>query len=68
VSAIADALRALWELFVEDATFTLAIVICLAVAYVLSVTGGVAPTWRGGILFLLLAFALVENVWRSARR
>ena len=67
MSAITTALAEVWGLFVEDATFTLAIVACLIGAWLVAPVLGIAPAWRGALLFVLLAIALVENVWRSAR-
>ena len=61
------ALRELWGLFVEDASFTIAILICIALAVV--VLPRVADEhWRGPILFGALSLILFENVRRSARR
>ena len=67
MNALTAALRELWGLFVEDWTFTLAIVLCLVLAMFLAPALGLSPKWRGGALFVLLAVALLENVWRSAR-
>jgi hypothetical protein len=54
-------------LFVEDASFTVAIVVCLLLAaFVIPVTP-LAATWRGPALFAMLAVVLLENVYRSAR-
>ena len=61
------AVRELWGLFVEDASFTVAILVCIAfAAFVLPRV--VDQHWRGPILFVALALALFENVRRSARR
>lgn len=68
MSAISSAIRELSGLFVEDASFTAAIGACLLVAYFVFPALGVDPIWRGTALFGLLALALFENVWRSARR
>ena len=68
MSAIASALRELWGLFVEDASFTIAIAAALLIAYFLFPSVSIRPEWRGAAMFALLALVLVENVWRSARR
>lgn len=67
MNQIASALRELWGLFVEDWTFTVAIVACLGIA-VVAFPNLVAPVWRGPLLFGLLAIALIENCARVARR
>lgn len=68
MSAVAAALKELWGLFVEDASFTIAIIVTLIVsAFVFPVTY-LRPAWRGIALFLLLAIVLLENVRRSARK
>ena len=61
------ALRELWGLFVEDARFTLALVVVLAAALVVEPMLHLPTGSRGPLLFLLLAIALVENVLHSAR-
>jgi hypothetical protein len=67
MSALATALRELWGLFVEDASFSFGILACLALAiYIFPRAIGTA--WRGPLLFALLAIVLVENVYRSARK
>ena len=57
-----------WGLFVEDVSFTVAIVACLVLAWLVMPAFAVSAPWRGVILFLLLAGALIENVWRTAGR
>ena len=66
MNAIVAGLRELWGLFVEDASFTDAIAVCLLLAYLGTPAAGIAPVWRGVVLFVLLAAALIENVWRTA--
>lgn len=68
MSTIGRALAELWGLFVEDASFTLAIALCVIVAYFIFPVLAIRLEWRGAAMFALLAIALVENVWRSARR
>ena len=68
MNAIMGAFKELWGLFVEDASFSVAIAGCIAVAWLMHTMAIGAPVWRGVIFFLLLAVALVENVWRTARR
>ena len=62
-----SALRELWGLFVEDARFTLALVVVLAAVLVVEPMLHLPNGLRGPLLFLLLAVALVENVLHSAR-
>ena len=61
-------LRELWGLFVEDGTLTIGIVACVLVAVFVLARVPLASQWRGGLLFLLLAAVLLENVARTARR
>lgn len=58
----------IWGLFVEDWTFTMGMVIAIAIAIFVFPYIGLAPEWRGVTLFAILAFVLLENVLRSARR
>jgi hypothetical protein len=67
VKAVAAALRELWGLFVEDASLTVAIAVCIALAAFMA-REGVAPQFCGPLLFLALALVLLENSYRSARR
>ena len=60
-------MKAIWELFVEDPTFTLGIIICLIIAAFALPHLPIANSWRGPILFVMLAAVLLENVARSAR-
>jgi hypothetical protein len=68
VSALASALREVWGLFVDDASFTVGILICLVLA--IYVFPHIVPSaeWRGPLLFGVLGIVLVENVYRSARK
>ena len=66
MKTLLDLLRELWGLFVEDASFTIGILICIAIAaFVLPHV--VRADWRGPVFFALLALALLENCRRSAR-
>ena len=67
MSAIATALRELWGLFVEDASFTVGILAVLGLAMFVVPRLGVSGSWKGPLVFLALAIILVENVVRSAR-
>jgi hypothetical protein len=68
VNAVATALRELWGLFVEDASLTLGILVCLVIAAFAFPALGLRDAWRGPVLFVLLAIVLLENVRRSARQ
>jgi hypothetical protein len=61
-------LREVWSLFVEDASLTAGILLCVALARYLLPTTGLPAFWRGPLLFLMLACMLLENVYRSTRR
>jgi len=65
VNAVATALRQLWGLFVEDASFTLGILGSLVIAAFTFPALGVRDAWRGPALFVVLALVLLENVRRS---
>ncbi len=68
MNALTTALREVWGLFVEDASFTVGILVCLALA-IFVFPRVVPPTdLRGPLLFLLLGIVLLENVYRSARK
>jgi uncharacterized membrane protein YqjE len=67
MSAIGRAISELWGLFVEDASLTVAIALCVLLAWFIFPVLGIRLEWRGAAMFALLAIALVENVWRSAR-
>lgn len=58
----------LWGLFVEDASFTIGIVVCIIVAISVLPRLPIPPLWRGATLFAILALVLVENVLRAARK
>ena len=66
VSIVTTALRELWGLFVEDGSFTIGIVACIAIAIVILPRVAIPPEWRGVALFMILALVLLENVRRSA--
>lgn len=68
MNALTGAAMELWGLFVEDASFTVAIVACLVFARLVVPVFNVSAPWRGAVLFVLLAAALIENVWRTAGR
>jgi hypothetical protein len=65
VNAVATALRQLWGLFVEDASFTLGILGSLVIAAFGFPALGQRDAGRGPALFVLLAVVLLENVRRS---
>lgn len=67
MNALVTALREVWGLFVEDASFTIGIVLVLALAIFVLPHLGVAAYWRGPLVFMVLAVVLFENVHRSAR-
>lgn len=68
MNALVSAVREVWGLFVEDASFTVAIAACLVFAWLVMPAFAVSGPWRGVILFVLLASALIENIWRTAGR
>ena len=68
MTVIMNALREVWGLFVEDLSFTVALLICFGIAALVLPRVPMPPAWRGMTLFTLLAIALVENVLRTARR
>ena len=61
-------IRELWGLFVEDASFTIGIAICVALAIIVLPRIAMPSHWRGPSLFAAVAAVLLENVLRSARR
>ena len=67
MNAVTSALRELWGLFVEDASLTLGIVVCLVLAAFAFPALALPVAWRGPVLFAVLAIVLWENVRRSAR-
>jgi hypothetical protein len=68
MNAFTSAVMEVWGLFVEDASFTVAIVACLVFAWLVMPAFNVPVQWRGAVLFVLLGVALIENVWRTAGR
>lgn len=66
MSALGTALREVWGLFVEDASFTVGILGCVALA-MFALPHLQLAAWRGPLLFMALAVVLLENVRRSAR-
>ena len=67
MKTLINALREIYGLFVEDATYTLALLIwLLLVAFVLPHLVG--SRFLAPILFAGLALILLENVGRSARK
>jgi hypothetical protein len=67
MKTLITALREVYGLFVEDASYTLALLIwLLLVAFVLPHLLG--PKFLAPILFAGLALILLENVARSARK
>jgi len=68
MNAVTGAVKEIWGLFVEDASFTVGIAACLVFAWLVMPAFDVPTPWRGVILFVLLAGALIENVWRTAGR
>lgn len=67
MKTIVNALREIWGLFVEDASYTAAMAAWLLFA-ALVLPRLLAPGWPGPLLFAGLAAILLENVARSARR
>lgn len=65
---LVEAVRALVGLFLEDGSLAVAILVCVAGAMLVALRGGIPPRWRGPLLVAALAFALLENVQRTARR
>ncbi|MDQ6924837.1 MAG: hypothetical protein M3154_01190 [Candidatus Eremiobacteraeota bacterium] len=67
MNALATAIREVWGLFVEDASLTIGILACLALAVFVLPRVIHGADWRGPVLFVTLAVVLLENVYRSAR-
>lgn len=67
MNAFVTVVRELWGLFVEDASFTLGIIVSLIIAVFVFPHTTIASSWRGPLLFAMLAIVLVENVARAAR-
>ncbi len=61
-------LRELWGLFIEDASLTIGILACVALAAWAMPRLGPRPTLRGPLLVAALGAVLIENVLRAARR
>ncbi|HZL33764.1 MAG TPA: hypothetical protein VFC78_00555 [Tepidisphaeraceae bacterium] len=62
-----NALREVYGLFVEDGSYTAALLVWLVIAaFVFPVLLG--PAWRAPVWFAGLALILLENVARSARK
>ena len=68
MTVVLTALREVWGLFVEDLSFTIALLICFGIATLVFPRVALPPAWKGATLFILLAVALVENVRRTAQR
>ena len=68
MTPLATALHSLWGLFVEDASFTLGILVSLVIAAFAFPALGLRGAWRGPVLFVLLAVVLLENVRRTPQR
>lgn len=68
MKVLLTALQELWGLFVEDGSFTIGIILCVAVAIFVLPRVAIPSGWRGVTLFVLLAAVLFENVRRSARQ
>lgn len=67
MKTIINALREVYGLFVEDGSFTVALLIWLLVAaFILRPLVG--PNWLAPFWFAGLSLILVENVARSARK
>lgn len=67
MKAVARWAGELWGLFVEDASFTLGILVVLGVAAFGFPLVALPEAWRGPAFFALLVTVLLENVRRSAR-
>ena len=65
---LTETLRALIGLFFEDGSLVIAILVCVAGAMLVAHRGGIPPRWRGPLLMAALAFVLLENVRRTAKR
>ena len=58
----------IFGLFVDDASFALAILLWLALVKILTPHLGISARWSGIILFLGLALILAESTMRFAKR
>ncbi len=65
-------LKTIWHemlgLFVDDQLLAVAILVWLAVVWLLVSHAGIAPVWHAIALFAGLAVILVESTIRAARR
>ena len=61
-------LREIYGLFVDDGNLALAVIIWLAIAWLVLPRLAHGALWAGIVLFLGLAVILMESVWRRARR
>jgi hypothetical protein len=68
MSRLAGALRELVGLFLEDASLTVGILVCVAGAMLVTHLGGIPPPWRGPLFVAGLGIVLLENVRRTARK
>ena len=65
---LAAIIRELWGLFMEDASLTIGIAICVALAIFVLPRVAMPSHWRGPALFAAVAAILLEKVLRTARR
>jgi hypothetical protein len=63
---IAEILREVWGLFVEDSSYTLAILLWVGLVGFGTLWIPGAGAWGGPILFIGLALIMLENITRSA--
>jgi ABC-type multidrug transport system permease subunit len=68
MSWIQTTLREIWGLFVDDGVFAAAIVLWLAVVWLLARFYPVLAPWAGWVIFGGLAVILVESLLRYARK
>jgi hypothetical protein len=68
MNPIQSILREILGLFVDDGSFALAILLCLALAVTLLPRLAPAASWTGPTLFIALALILIESTLRYARR
>lgn len=68
MKTITAAIRELWGLFVEDVSFTIGILVCIALAIFVFPRVVAVGRLRGPLLFGALVLMLLENVRRSSRR
>lgn len=65
---IGTVLREIFGLFVDDGSFAVAILVWLAVVWLVLPRLAVPAVWVGPVLFAGLALILVESATRRARR